>query len=71
MEYARQMVAVKKAMDEMEQRRRDFMQTQNKNLADFLATQKEEADTKKKTMNETFRNRVTPEYFMQFGTSHR
>jgi len=71
LEYARQMVAVKRAMDDMERRRREFMATQNRSMAEFQRTQAADAAERTKTLNETYSNRVTPDYFQQFGRSHR
>ena len=71
MEEARRMVNLKRAMDEAEQRRRTFMATQQRSLKSFLDTQKAEKNEKDKTLRETYANKVTEDYFNQFGTSER
>jgi len=71
MEYARQAVNVKKAMDEMEAKRRAFMAGQSRDLATFLSTQRDAADQRTRALNDTYRGEVRPDFFAQFGTSHR
>jgi hypothetical protein len=49
----------------------DFKRQQLARAAEVLRKQQEEKTVRDKALNDLYANKVAPEYFLQFGTSHR
>mmetsp|Transcript_10904 Transcript_10904/g.18922 ORF Transcript_10904/g.18922 Transcript_10904/m.18922 type:complete len:368 (+) Transcript_10904:113-1216(+) len=69
--YARTQADILRAMDAQAIRVDDFRQQQVSRAAEVLRKQREEKQARDAGLKELYANKVAPEYFMQFGTSHR
>lgn len=69
--YARTQHAVLKELDEQVRKAEDFRRQQAVRSAGILQQQQQEKQQRQQQMNELYANKIAPEYFMQWGTSHR
>lgn len=70
-DHARKQAAINKAMLEQAARVEQFKREQASNLADRLKAQMEEKRSSDRARDELYAGKIAPEYFGQFGTSHR
>ncbi len=69
--YARTQADILRAMDAQAQRVDEFKRQQLARAANVLKAQREEKQVRDKATAELYTNKIAPEYFLQFGTSHR
>lgn len=69
--YARGQLDVKRALDEQARRVEDFRKTQMDRASDVLKKQMAEKEARDKANADLYRNKIAPDFFQQFGTSHR
>ncbi len=69
--YARTQADILRAMDAQASRVDDFKRQQLAKAADVLRAQREEKAARDKAQSELYANAIAPEFFEQFGTSHR
>lgn len=69
--YARTQADILRAMDAQACRVDDFKKQQLAKAAGVLRAQREEKQVRDKARDDLYANKVAPEYFLQFGTSHR
>ncbi|KAJ9526128.1 hypothetical protein QJQ45_009591 [Haematococcus lacustris] len=70
-QYARNQNGILRAMDAQAARVDDFKRQQLAKAADVLRKQTEEKAARDKALSELYANKIAPEFFQQFGTSHR
>ncbi|KAJ9504974.1 hypothetical protein QJQ45_030463 [Haematococcus lacustris] len=70
-QYARNQNGILRAMDAQAARVDDFKRQQLAKAADVLRKQTEEKTARDKALSELYANKIAPEFFQQFGTSHR
>ncbi|KAL6749955.1 coiled-coil protein associated with protofilament ribbons [Haematococcus lacustris] len=70
-QYARNQNDILRAMDAQAARVDDFKRQQLAKAADVLRKQTEEKTARDKALSELYANKIAPEFFQQFGTSHR
>lgn len=69
--WARTALEVDGALKEQQRMADDFRKKQAKERLAFLHAQAEEKRQRDEKMNGTYANKIAPEYFAQFGSSHR
>lgn len=69
--YARTQADILRAMDAQAARVDEFKKQQLARAADVLKRQAEEKGVRDKALSDLYANKIAPEYFLQFGTSHR
>lgn len=69
--YARSQNDILHAMNAQAARVDEFKKQQLARAADVLRKQAEEKAVRDKATAELYANKIAPEYFLQFGTSHR
>lgn len=70
-QWARSVMATDAAVREQQRRADDFRKAQAAARAAFLREQASEKAARDARLAETYANKLAPEYFSQFGTSHR
>jgi hypothetical protein len=71
MMYARSQHDIQRALAEQGSRVDAFKKAQMARAQDILKKQMEEKAARDKQLSGLYRNAIAPEYFTQFGTSHR
>ncbi|GLI69089.1 hypothetical protein VaNZ11_013634 [Volvox africanus] len=71
MTYARTQQDIQRALQEQAQRVEEFKKAQLARATDILKRQAEEKQDRDKHLSTLYRNAIAPEFFTQFGTSHR
>ncbi|KAG2450209.1 hypothetical protein HYH02_000310 [Chlamydomonas schloesseri] len=71
MMYARTQHDIQRALQEQAQRVDEFKKAQMARAAEILKKQQEEKADRDKHLASLYRNKMAPEFFTQFGTSHR
>ncbi|KAG2499975.1 hypothetical protein HYH03_002260 [Edaphochlamys debaryana] len=71
MMYARNQHDIQRALQEQAQRVDEFKKTQMARAQDILKKQQQEKAERDKHLSTLYRNAIAPEFFGQFGTSHR
>ncbi|PNH05806.1 RIB43A-like with coiled-coils protein 1 [Tetrabaena socialis] len=71
MMYARTQHDIQRALQEQSQRVDDFRKAQMARATDILKKQADEKQNRDKHLSTLYRNAIAPEFFTQFGTSHR
>ena len=69
--YARSQFDIMRALDEQGRRVEDFKKQQLDRAAEVLKKQMAEKAERDKDLSTLYKNKIAPEYFLQFGTSHR
>lgn len=69
--FSKLQLDVKRALDEQARRVDDFKKTQLERAQDVLKKQMAEKEARDKSNADLYRNKIAPDYFTQFGTSHR
>lgn len=70
-EWARKAFETDTAIRELQRKADDFRKQQAAEQLAFQTKQAEEKKARDAKLAETYANKVAPEYFAQFGTSHR
>lgn len=71
MAYARGQADIQRALAEQQARVDDFRKTQMARATDVLKRQMAEKQERDKNLGVLYKNQIAPEFFTQFGTSHR
>eukprot|EP00798_Chlamydomonas_sp_ICE-L_P013944 gene13944-19880_t len=69
--FSKLQVDVNRAMNEQARRVDDFKKIQMDRASEVLKKQMAEKEARDKGQNDLYRNKIAPDYFTQFGTSHR
>lgn len=69
--YARTQHGIQRALDEQARQVEEFRRNQAARSSGILKKQAEEKAARDKELNALYKNAIAPEYFQQFGTSHR
>ncbi|CAG9460400.1 unnamed protein product [Pedinophyceae sp. YPF-701] len=71
MEEARRMVMLRKELARQELAKAELLREQAEQAAEFLQTQRDAKRQTDATLRDMFKNEIRPEFFEQFGKSHR